>query len=89
MDLPALYSLAHPDVQHYDVILEDESNSSKAGYASSAQARLVLSFKTKVTGIFGADNSAKNGILLPPFWITVSGNLMESRRAFEIKLKTE
>jgi hypothetical protein len=39
----------------------EESNSSKAGYASSSQARLSLSFKTKVPGIFGADRSARNG----------------------------
>jgi hypothetical protein len=42
-------------------MLTEESNSSKAGYASSAQARLSLSFKTKVPGIFGADRSARNG----------------------------
>jgi hypothetical protein len=27
----------------------------------STQARLALSFKTKVPGIFGADKAAKNG----------------------------
>jgi hypothetical protein len=42
-------------------MLTEESNSRKAGYASSAQARLSLSFKTKVPGIFGADLSARNG----------------------------
>jgi hypothetical protein len=42
-------------------MLQEESNSSKAGYASSAQARLSLSFKMKVPGTFGADRSAKNG----------------------------
>jgi hypothetical protein len=61
MDLPALYSLVRPDGQGYRVLLEEESNSSKAGYASSTQARLALSFKTKVPGIFGADKLAKNG----------------------------
>jgi hypothetical protein len=40
-------------------MLTEESNSSKAGYASSVQARFSLSFKTKVRGIF-ADRSAKN-----------------------------
>jgi hypothetical protein len=45
MDVPALYSLVRPEGQPYDVILTEESNSSKAGYASSAQAHLSLSFK--------------------------------------------
>jgi hypothetical protein len=61
MDMPALYSLVRPDGQEYDVMLTEESNSSKAGYASSAQDRLSLSFKTKFPGIFGADRSARNG----------------------------
>jgi hypothetical protein len=61
MDMPALYSLIRPDGQQHDVMLQEESNSSKAGYASSAQARLLLSFKMKVPGILGADRSAKNG----------------------------
>jgi hypothetical protein len=34
-------------------LLAEESNSSKDGYASSTQARFALSFKTKVSGIFG------------------------------------
>jgi hypothetical protein len=61
MDMPALYSLIRPDGQQHDVMFKEESNSSKAGYASSAQARLWLSFKMKAPGIFGADRSAKNG----------------------------
>jgi hypothetical protein len=61
MDMPALYSLIRPYSQQHDVILKEESNPSKAGYASSAQARLSLSFKMKVPGFFGADRSAKNG----------------------------
>jgi hypothetical protein len=61
MDMPALYSLVRPDSQNNDGILAEESNSSKAGYSSSAHARLSLSFKTKVPGFFGADGSAKSG----------------------------
>jgi hypothetical protein len=60
-DMPALYSLVRPDGQEHDVMLQEESNSSKAGYASSAQARLSVSFKMKVPRIFVADRSAKNG----------------------------
>jgi hypothetical protein len=52
MDMPALYSLMRPDGQQHYVMLQEESNSSKAGYASSAQARLSLSFKMKVPGNF-------------------------------------
>jgi hypothetical protein len=55
MDMPALYSLVRPEGQNNDVMLTEESNSSKAGYTSSAHARLSLSFKTKVPGFFGAD----------------------------------
>jgi hypothetical protein len=61
MDIPTLYSLVHPDGQKYHLMLTEESNSRKSGYASSAQACLSLSFKKKVSGIFGADRSAKNG----------------------------
>jgi hypothetical protein len=61
MDMPALYSLVRPDGPVYDTLLEEESNSSKAGYASSAQARLAFSFKTKVPGIFGGEKFARNG----------------------------
>jgi hypothetical protein len=60
MDIPALYSLVRPDGTAYDTLLEEESNSCKAGYAYSAQARLPLSFKTKVLGIFGGENFARN-----------------------------
>jgi hypothetical protein len=61
MDIPDLFSLIRPDGQQHDAMLQEESNSSEAGYASSAQARLSLSFKMKVPGFFGADRSAKNG----------------------------
>jgi hypothetical protein len=50
-----------PEGQKYDVMLTEESNSSKAGYSSSAQASFSLSFKTKAPVYFGADRSAKNG----------------------------
>jgi hypothetical protein len=52
MDMPALYSLICPYGQQRDVMLQEESNKSKAGYASSAQAQLLLSFKMKVPGMF-------------------------------------
>jgi hypothetical protein len=61
MDMPALYSLIRPDGQQHDVVLQEESNSSKAGYAFSVQARMSVSFIMKVPGFFGADRSAKNG----------------------------
>jgi hypothetical protein len=61
MDMPALYSLVRLDGQEYDVLLQEQSHSSRAGFASSTRARLALSFKTKVPGIFGADKAAKNG----------------------------
>jgi hypothetical protein len=59
MDMPALYSLVRPEGQNHDVMLTDESDSSKAGYASSAHARLSVLLKTKVPGIVEACGSAK------------------------------
>jgi hypothetical protein len=61
MDMPPLYSLVRPDGQEYDVLLQEQYHSSRAGFASSTQAHLALSSKTKVPGIFGADKAAKNG----------------------------
>jgi hypothetical protein len=61
MDMPALYSLVRPDGQDYYVLLQEQYHSSRVGFSSSTQARLDLSFKTKVPGIFGADKAAKNG----------------------------
>jgi hypothetical protein len=61
MDMPALYSMVRPEGQNHDVMLTEEYNSSKDGYASSAHARFSLSFQTKVPGFLGADRSAKNG----------------------------
>jgi hypothetical protein len=43
------------------VLVEEESNSSKAGNSPSSQARLALSIKTKVLGIFEGGNLSKNG----------------------------
>jgi hypothetical protein len=61
MYMPALYRLVRPEGQSRDVILTEESKSSKAGHASSIHARLSLSCETKVAGIFVADRSEKNG----------------------------
>jgi hypothetical protein len=65
MDMPDLYSLVHPDGQHHHVMLQEESNYRKSGYASSVQARLSLSFKRKIPGFFWAERSAKNGHPFP------------------------
>jgi hypothetical protein len=58
MDMPALYSLVRPEGQNHDVMLTEEFNSSKAGYASSAHASLSLSFKTKIPAKSGHPFSA-------------------------------
>jgi hypothetical protein len=60
-DMSALYSLVRPDGKDYDVLLQEQSHSRRAGYAYSTQARLDLSFKTKILGIFGVDRTVKNG----------------------------
>jgi hypothetical protein len=61
MDMAVLYSLIWPDGQQHYVMFQEESNSSKDEYASSAQAWLPPSFIMKVPGILGADRSANNG----------------------------
>jgi hypothetical protein len=61
MDMPPLYSLVRPDGQINDTLLEEESNSNRAGCASSTQAMPALYFKTKVPGIFGGQKVAKHG----------------------------
>jgi hypothetical protein len=63
MDMPALYSLVHLDGQFHDTLLEEESNSSRTGYAYSTQAHIALYFKTKVPGIFGGEKVTINGHL--------------------------
>jgi hypothetical protein len=85
MDMPALYSLIHLDGQHHDVMLQEESNSSKSGYASSAQARLSLSFKMKVPGFLEQTGQRRMGTPSPSFLTSVSGNLLELKRVFAIK----
>jgi hypothetical protein len=44
MDMPALYSLVRPNGQEYDILLQEQSHSSRSGFASSTHARLALSF---------------------------------------------
>jgi hypothetical protein len=61
MDMPALYILVRPAGKYYQVLLEEKSHSSKAGYASSTQSRLALSFKTKVHGMYGSDRTKISG----------------------------
>jgi hypothetical protein len=59
MDIPSVFSLVRPEGQNHDVMITEELNYSKAGYASSSHARLSFSFKTKVPGFFGDAGSAK------------------------------
>jgi hypothetical protein len=61
MDMSALYMLIHSDGQINDTMLEEESNSRRVGYASSTQTSFALCFKTKVPGLFGGENVARNG----------------------------
>jgi hypothetical protein len=66
--------------------MQEQSHSSRAGFASSTQARLALSFKTKVPGIFGADKAANNG---HPFAAIVTYNkwiYLEIRQGFRDKV---
>jgi hypothetical protein len=73
MDMPALYSLVSPDGQEYDVLLQEQSHSSRAAFASSTQAHLDLSFKTRVQESLERIKVLKMGILLQPLILTISG----------------
>jgi hypothetical protein len=53
MDMPALYRLVNTDGQGHTALLEEQVNSTKAGYASAKQARLSLSFQSKIPEFFG------------------------------------
>jgi hypothetical protein len=53
MDMPVLYSLVKIYVQGHKALLEEQANSTKAGYASTKQACLSLSFQSKIPEIFG------------------------------------
>jgi hypothetical protein len=59
MDMPALYSLVKTDGNNLKALLEEQSHSSKAGYASSKQARLSLLFQCKIPEVFGPGKANK------------------------------
>jgi hypothetical protein len=59
MDMPALYSLVKTDGKNLKALLEEQSHSSKAGYASSKQARLSLSFQCNIPEVFGPGKENK------------------------------
>jgi hypothetical protein len=59
MDIPALYSLVKTDGQGHKALLEEQANSTKVGYASTKQARLSLSFQSKIPEIFGPGKTNK------------------------------
>jgi hypothetical protein len=53
MDMPALYILVKTDGQGHKTLLEEQANSTKVGCASSKQARLSLSFQSKIPNFWG------------------------------------
>jgi hypothetical protein len=53
MDMPDLYSFAKTGGQGHKVLLEEQANYTKSGYASEKQARLSLSFQSIIPEIFG------------------------------------
>jgi hypothetical protein len=59
MDMPALYSIVKTDGKNLKALFEEQSHSSKAGYASSKQARLSLSFQCKIPEVFGPGKENK------------------------------
>jgi hypothetical protein len=59
MDMPDMYSLVKTDGQGHKALLEEQANSTKAGYASEKQARLSLSFQSKIPDFFGPGKTNK------------------------------
>jgi hypothetical protein len=59
MDMSALYSLVKTDGNNLKALLEEQSHSSKDGYASSKQARLSLLFQCKIPEVFGPGKANK------------------------------
>jgi hypothetical protein len=53
MDIPALYSLVKTYGQCHKALLEEQANSTEAEYASTKQARLSLSFQSKIPDFSG------------------------------------
>jgi hypothetical protein len=53
MDMHALYTLVKTGGQGYKSLLEEQSNSTEAGYASAKKARLSLSFQCNIPKVFG------------------------------------
>jgi hypothetical protein len=56
MDMPDLYSLVRTDGQGHKALLEEQVNSTKAGYASAKQARLSLSLQSKIPVFWAGKN---------------------------------
>jgi hypothetical protein len=65
MDIPTLSSLVKNDDQGYKALLENQSNSTKAGYASAKQPHISLSFHCKIQEVYGPRKSNKTH---HPFW---------------------
>jgi hypothetical protein len=59
MDMLALNSLVKTDGQGHKALLEEQANSTKAGYASAKQARLSLSFQSKIPVFFGLERRTR------------------------------
>jgi hypothetical protein len=60
MGIPALYSLVKTDGQGHNALLEEQANSTKAGYSSAKQARLSLSFQSKIPDFLGQNKRIKH-----------------------------
>jgi hypothetical protein len=59
IDMPALYSLVKTYGQGHKTLLEEQANSTKAGYDSAKQAGLSLSFQSNIPDIFGPGKTNK------------------------------
>jgi hypothetical protein len=59
MDMPALYSLVKTYGQGHKALSEEQANSTKVVHASAQQARLSLSFQSKIPEIFGPGKNNK------------------------------
>jgi hypothetical protein len=73
MDMPDLYSLVKTDGQGHKALLEEQANSTKAGYASAKQNHWSLSFQSKISDFLGQVERIRQIICLERSLLMISG----------------
>jgi hypothetical protein len=87
MDMPALYSLVRQAGQEYDVLLQEQSHSSRVGLHRPHTHVWLYILRPRFQESLELIKLLKMGILLRTLILTTSGFLWELDRVSEIKLK--